>query len=401
MRIPLNDRPTLGLRGPPTRVLELERVRCRRRRRRCRSPCYEVEDAAPPPPQPNFIMANPIPNPCAPPIQTPANSRAALVTLLANLTPAAIDSLPKQTVHLPAIHLPGSQANADTELHTVVFPAELINPLDGTLSVLQATPTMNVIGGPAAMSVSMPVPVAAAPAPVVNVPHGGSPLHNYVASASGPFLQQLHDLVQRVTLSQAQAAPIPPMPPPISRIAPASVRPAPPPTTYANNAPYQPANITPYRLPANSSVRPAGVTPYRMNNATNFQPSRAPLMGTSDIGPYHPANITTINTPLNRSLPSSAAPAGAPRGMTPYILPPSQGTSGPFSPYLNSPDDASMSASTPPQSQAPYASNNAAAPRSILRNGASNAHMSTTYTRLNPTSVSSTRETVRKRTTFA
>jgi hypothetical protein len=103
IRIPLDNRPTLGLRGPPKRVLELERVRCRSRRHRS---CYETdyEDPAPPlQPQSNVILANPIPNPCLPldysSLIASTGNPAASLGLISNLTEEMIHNLPKQTVH--------------------------------------------------------------------------------------------------------------------------------------------------------------------------------------------------------------------------------------------------------------------------------------------------------------
>ncbi|UJR30944.1 hypothetical protein I4U23_018456 [Adineta vaga] len=434
IRIPLDNRPTLGLRGPPKRILELERVRCRRprychRRKHC-SLGYEDEQNNISQQLPsNVIIANPIPNPCAP----SNNNQNALLKFLSNLNPQMMENLPKHTVRLPPIHLPGSQADNNTELHTVVFPAELINPIDGTLSIIQATPGVNGVN-PGMINNSLSILGPTQPQRIGIPTNGTATIPNYVATASDPFLQQLQDLVQRVTLSQAQStlpASNPTMfQPPlsnipqsntslISRMNSANIRPTNipnstptyPPISTTNTEstrPYRPANITPYRLPNNRSFqspshiqnRPSGVTPYRPPNQTTFQPRRAPPSPTSDVGPYRPANITPVNATPNRSIASSMLSSATPSRMTPSISSPYSGSSNTFNPYSYSLGDSSLNVSTPSQSQTPYRSDNPM-PRSILRNGMSNAQMNTTYSRLNPSSVSSTHGNARKRTTFA
>ncbi|CAF0852857.1 unnamed protein product [Adineta ricciae] len=405
IRIPLDDRPTLGLRGPPTQILELERVRCRRRRRRRRkkhrSHCHEPKhnDLLLQQPPSNIIMPNPMLNPSLP----LNNNQNSFISFLSNLTPQAIERLPKQTVHLPPIHLPGSQANTDTELNTVIFPAELINPIDGTLSVIQANPTANAIN-PVLINSSVPI-AAPTQQQIINVPAPATTLQNYVATASDPFLRQLEDLVQRVTLSQAQSTLPSSVPqsssPPTFRMDPAAIRPATipnhPPTYPSVYTPASRGNTVPYRLPTNTSFqsssnmlnRRAGMTPSRPNNPPIFQPRHEAPSPTSDIGPYRPANITPYNAAPNRSVTNSSLFSSAPPGMAPRHPPSSEGS------YSHSPGTNTVNTPTP------YRLPDNFMPRSILRNGTSNTQVNTTYTRLNPASVSSTQNNARKKTTFA
>ena len=136
MRIPLDNRPTLGLRGPPKRFIEIERVPCRRRRRRrkCHSPYAERDFVIPSSAPAPVIAANPLDH-------HPSASSADATTWFANLTADMIENLPRRTIHLPPIYLPGCQATAQTPLQTVVFPAEIINPIDGSLSVIRINQT--------------------------------------------------------------------------------------------------------------------------------------------------------------------------------------------------------------------------------------------------------------------
>lgn len=121
IRIPFYDRPTLGLRGPPKRFIEIERIPCRRKRRRCYSPCDTSDFSR----IPSIVASPPI-------IQTPQASN-----WLENLTVEMLEKLPRRTIHLSPIYLPGSQATTETPLQTVVLPAEIINPIDGSLSVIK------------------------------------------------------------------------------------------------------------------------------------------------------------------------------------------------------------------------------------------------------------------------
>jgi hypothetical protein len=427
IRIPLDNRPTLGLRGPPKRVLELERVRCRSRRHRS---CYETdyEDPAPPlQPQSNVILANPIPNPCLPldysSLIASTGNPAASLGLISNLTEEMIHNLPKQTVHLPPIHLPGSQADANTELHTVLFPAEIINPLDGSLSIIQSNSTANSGG---VVNIQSPMSVPAQPQ-LINVPPNNASLQTFLSTASSPFLQQIQNLMQQVTLSQAQTAlpssnqaPVQSSLPVMPQSNAASIS-RPNPQTFPRNnttAGISPsANIRPtntpnsgssnptFSVPSNpgnsTSYRPANITPYRPPNVTTFQPTRTASSNASDLGPYRPANITSYSSMPNRSDRSSMVAPSIPSGSTPYISSSSLGSSDSLG-YTPGLGNNSTDVSNPPQSlsRTPYQPNQPM-PKSILRNGTYNSQLNTTYNRLNPTSVSSPRGIVRKATTFA
>jgi hypothetical protein len=351
--VPLDHRPTLGLRGPPRRVVEIERVRCHRRQRP-RSSYYEDDyyDPTPPPrlPQSIAMVANPIANPCLPPAQS---SLFAASELLSNLTPEMINTLPKRIVHLQPIHLPGSQADANTELQTIVFPAEVINPVDGTLSVIQFNSGMN---GGGAMNIQSTATGHFQPQ-LINIPNtiGTSIMPRGLQVSPGmaadPLMQRFRDLFQRLNIPQGNSispAPNPstnrPTIPNISQFDPTDIGPYPPaniqPTNPSNIPSYRPAgvaptstaNITPYRsssfapsalasnptyspasntlnTPAGiSSYQPANITPYRSSSFTPSalasNPTYSPVStGTSipsDIGPYRPANITPYTNIANR-----------------------------------------------------------------------------------------------------
>ncbi len=323
--IPLDNRPTLGLRGPPKRVLEIERVRCCRRRKR-RSSCYEIDYEDPLPS--NFMYANPPSNPyllpAQPSLMVPTNNSASWLTTFSNLTPEIIENLPRQTVHLPPIHLPGSQADTNTELDTVVFPAEIINPIDGTLSIIQSDPaTYN--GRNAVVQSPVAVPVQSQ---FINNASANtqSPLE-MLTMASGPFMQQVHDLFQRITLSQSQPtsspynqAPIQPSLPVVPQYNAATNSfyngQTIPPLNTTNIRPYPPANIQPtvvpnsgsynatISTPANSanttSYPPANITPYHRINNTQSNPANITPYAPANITPYRPANITPY-TPLSNT----------------------------------------------------------------------------------------------------
>lgn len=382
--IPLDHRPTLGLRGPPRRVLEIERVRCHRRRR-CRSPCYE-DDYYPPPlpqqPASNIVVANP----CPPSVQMASMSPA--TALINNLTPEAIENLPKQTVHLPPIHLPGSQADASTELHTVIFPAEIINPIDGTLSIIQGNSAANTSGG----MMNIPPQMIHTP-PTLGIPiaTGAPPVSP--AMAADPLMQRFRELFQRLSVPQTQPRalpgttasfmqPIMPYPPmirpaamPITEFNPASA------TGTGGAGPYPSANIRPTNPVNPPPYRPSTTTPYRPSTfaptvATNnnlYRPSNpAPLID-SDIGPYRPANITPYsNRPVNNT---SMPPSGPAPYTAPSIMSSSSFNSLPPSTLLPPPPGAGQGSDN---AYTPY-------PRSILRNPLP----STAYTRFNPSSAPS------------
>ena len=376
--IPLDHRPTLGLRGPSRRVLEIERVRCYRRRR-CRSYCYD-DDYYPAPVQPtsNIVVANPIANPCLPAVQAvPMSSATALIH---NLTPAAIDNLPKQTVHLPPIHLPGSQADANTELYTVLFPAEIINPIDGTLSVIQGNSAAN-IGGMMNMQPQMMRPAQTLGRPMATVRPPLSP-----AMAADPLMQRFSDLFQRLSIPQTQPVsqpattapllqPMIPNPSPIRPNLPL-IRPTAPTmtefdpvstTASGSSGPYPPANIRPTNMFNPSAYRPSTVTPYRPssftpsvptnNNNNIYRPSNPVPSAPSDVGPYRPANITPYANRL------ATNPSSGPSSSTPYAPPSSIMSSSSF----NSLPPLSPPPPPPPLPEVVQSSINPV-PRSILRN---------------------------------
>ncbi len=357
--IPLDNRPTLGLRGPPKRVLEIERVRCRRRRKH-RSSCYEIDYDIPPPPPPlqsNILVANPILNPCLSPahssLMISANNSAASLALFSNLNPEMIENLPKKVVHLPPIYLPGSQANANTGLDTVVFPAEIINPINGTLSIIQSASAANNLGN---ANIQPPILAPTQPQLISAPTNVESPLA-MLATASGPFMQQVHDLLRRITLSQSQPASSPfnhainqpSLPvmtqynaannsfynpqniPPINTInrgpyPPANIQPtiipnsgSYNPTTFtpsnsANITPYPPANITTYRPAGTTPYSAANITPYRPANITSYQPvgTGTTPYSPANITPYHPANSTSYQPVGTGTMPYS------PANITPY-----------------------------------------------------------------------------------
>ena len=222
--VPHDSHPTLGLRGPARCEVEIERVRSCRRRRRCRSPRYEYDHGDPPPlpPQPITIVANPIANPCLPPTQSsfviPFNNTAAVATSRSfpNLTQEMIENLPKQTVHLPPIHLPGSQADANTEFHTVIFPTEIINPVDGSLSIIQAHPGSN---GVRTSNIQSTIPTPFQPQSFNNLPTVvGTPAafgrpQGSPAILTDPVMQRLRERFQRMRFPQTQLRPPAPIPP--------------------------------------------------------------------------------------------------------------------------------------------------------------------------------------------
>lgn len=434
--IPLNDRPTLGLRRQPERVIEIERIPCRRiRRRRRRSICYEYDDPLPPPPPPPppqlaTIITNPIPNPClvtTQPVEAPPS-------YLTNLSAEMIKNLPKQTVHLPPIHLPGSQANANTELDTIILPVEIINPIDGSLSVIQTNsgtnlggtmniqqalgPTQNqrvIIAPTQPQLITIPKPGTTAPI-VPRPPPSLSP-----AMASDPLMQRFQDLFQRLRLPPTRSMQQTPNPriirPPAFNIPPnmpMNNTISGPPTISLNNTPMTgnypstntrpsfPTSTMPYRAstftpsnplgnssyrpdttvpPANSSdvgpYRPANITPYR---SSTFQPS-APANSSN----YRPSGVTIANPsdtvgpyrPANiTSFSNTNNQSSSNSGPTPYTTPPSIASSRSFAPI---PPLSSNSQSSPPATYQP----NAPMPKSILRNGQStNNNSNPVYTRL-------------------
>ncbi|CAF1570976.1 unnamed protein product [Rotaria magnacalcarata] len=446
--IPWNNRPTLGLRGPPKTVIEIERIPCRRRRRhrRCRPVCCEYEcDDPPPPPQPSAIITNPMGNPCLLPTQptfilpTNGNIGAVSSTYPSNLTAEMLENLPRQTVHLPPIHLPGSQADANTELDTIILPAEIINPADGTLSVIQANHGGNFGGSPNMQSV-LAVPnqsfILAPNSSIIRVPNQSiitAPRQSTIAApnqvqlnnipraqtmspamATDPLIQRFQNLFQRLRLPQSQSIPRAATNTPIIRpILPSTPQNIPmnntdnrpPPTvsftntansgiypsanirpTYPlNNELYRSANMTSTVRTSNTPYAPANITPYRPSTFTpsttiNTPPYRAASIApsnSSDIGPYRSANITPYS---NSNPPQMSSFTPEP---TPYTSAPSIASSKSFTPFptLSSTSTPSTYANNYINSQSltrNFNQTNAGMPKSILRNGTTN----TTYTSL-------------------
>ena len=368
--IPLDHRPTLGLRGPPRRVVEIERVRCcrPRRHRRHRSVCYDYEYDDPPPAiQQPTIIANPIANAALsalaqPSMFAPVNNVpiATNAAALANLSAETINNLPRQTVHLPPIHLPGSHADANTELETVIFPAEIINPIDGTLSIIQASPGNNPIAAPNIQ----PFFMSGAPSPLIQTPTTvGTRVIPRVplvspAMANDPLMQRFQTLFQRLSIPQTQPVSTIPDPPVLRPTSPGiTMNPPPlvPPTSITNIGAYpraniqppssmnigtyRPANITPSgpltNLPYRSSsftpstpltnppYRPSSFTPSAPVNNPMYRPASAISSAGSDIGPYQRANITPYTNLNNRpTLNNSLTQPSISSGPTPYTSTP-------------------------------------------------------------------------------
>ena len=282
--VPFDHHPSFDLRGTTTRMLEIERIPCRRRRqrRRCCSSCREMEDDAvtfPMVPQSNIIVAQPIANgywPSSPPsFMSPCGSAYPTPASLANLTPEMIASLPKKVVHLPPIHMPGSQADANTELHTVTFAAELINPADGTLSTIQAD-RQGYSGG---MSYSQPA---------TKVPMSSE-------NTLGPFMQQIHKLMQQWNTPQAPQS-LPPSD--FTQFQ----------SSTANAGPYPPANIRPTAT-SNIESPPPSMFSTQLNSSSTAIPyyAASSTFASPDGGPYRPANITPYKS-IGNSYSLASAP---------------------------------------------------------------------------------------------
>lgn len=344
--IPLDHRPTLGLRGPPRRVVEIERVRCCRPRRH-RSVCYDYEyDDPPPAVQQPTIVANPVlqggaqPSILAPMMNNvPVTATTAAAAAFSNLNAETINNLPRQTVHLPPIHLPGSHADANTELETVVFPAEIINPIDGTLSIIQANPGANPMAAPNIQ----PFAISATPSPLMQTPNTfGTRVTPRIplvspAMANDPLMQKFQSIFQRLSIPQTQPASTIPDPPvlratspgitlnqppivpstsmtnigayPRANIQPASsvnigtYRPANMiPSAPLTNPPYRPSSFTPSAPLTNPTYRPSSYTPSALVNNPTYRPTSAISSAGSDIGPYQRANITPYSNLNNRPL---------------------------------------------------------------------------------------------------
>ncbi len=469
--VPLDHRPTLGLRGPPKRVIEIERVRCRRRRKH-RSVCYdyEYEYDDPPPTQQPFIVANPIANPSLPvaaqqPVIVPMTNTAAAATstFLSNLTQEMVENLPRQTIHLPPIHIPGSQADANTELDTVIFPAEIINPVDGSLSIIQVDPTANhgIAANiqPTAMTSVQPqlihIPTT------VGVPMASRGLPISPATGADPLMQRFQELFQRLSIPQTQPVPTAQNPavirPTMPNITPASNRPVIrtafpnmssfnpanntvtnppiiPSINTANVGGYPSANIRPTNPLNMGSYRPANITPVIPENIPTYRPASIASSGPFTNMSYTPANITgyrpsnfTPSASTNNATypPASIAPSNSsdigpyqPANITPYININNRSTNNPLTssgptPYTSTPSAPSSSFTPFPRLYASSSNidNNSlnpptpnqsinSMPKSILRNTSSTAPTNTVYTRLNSPDVLSSNNTVRKTTTF-
>jgi len=353
------------------------------------------------PPQSNMIVANPLPNPCLLPVQSSvlvsANNSAASLALFSNLTPEMIQNLPRQIVHLPPVHLPGSQADANTELDTVIFPAEIINPIDGTLSIIQSNSTTNV-GGTANIQTLGVVP---GQPQLINVPTNvGSPLAA-LEMASGPFMQQVQDLFQRMTLSQPQPTSSPfnhpivqpslpvitpynaannsfsnlqPIPPitttntgsnPSVNIQPAIIpnRESYNPTTFTpssseNIARYRPANITPYQPTGTTPYAPANITPYQPAGTNPYGPANITPYQPAGTSPYAPANITPYQPASTRLYRPTNVTANQPAGTTPYspanITPYQPTATTPYSPANITPYQPTATTPYSPANITPY-----------------------------------------------
>jgi hypothetical protein len=434
--IPLDNRPTLGLRGPPKRVIEIERIPCHRRRRR-RSVCYERDYDHPPPmvlPQPTTLAANPLLQPAQSSLIAPSSA------LLSNLTPEMIHNLPRQTVVLPPIHLPGSQANAETELSSVIFPAEIINPIDGTLSVIQGDPgfsgggiTNNQPHFAASVQpqlINMPtnigVPIAPRGLPFSSairpattgmpIAPGGLPISP--GTTSDPLMQRFQELFQRLRMPQTQQTSPPiirPTMPNMSEFNPTNNIMNNPPTgnigsypssnirpTYTPNIgsyrpatipPANPANITPYRPTNSPPYRPSTFTPSTPVSNAMYRPVNNAPSNPSDNGPYRPANITPYTRMPNQSTGNSLSRPSFTSAPTPYASSPPTPTSESFTTF--------PSFSSPPSridNNATQSTNST--PKSILRNGSSNGQTNTPYTNFNPFNVSPSNDIVRKTARF-
>ncbi|CAF0868816.1 unnamed protein product [Adineta ricciae] len=421
--VPLDCRPTLGLRGPPSRVLEIERVRCFRSRR-CRSPCYDYEyddhdysapslpspvQQPPPQPQPITFIANPIPNPCL--SFSNHTNVAATSALLSNLTPEILQSLPKQTVRLNPIHLPGSRADANTELHTVRFPTEIINPITGALSIIQANPSANVVG-----IASIPNNVTATIINSAPVVPARPPLLS--STTANPTMERFRELFQRLSLPRTQ----PMGPTAVPRISGFN------PTN--NTVPNSPTNLPPvnslnenrnpsignrlvnsasnesYRAPSISPYRTTTFTPSRSVNNTSYRPINSTLPDSSNVGPYRPANITPYNRTSTNQYLSASRPGQSSftSGATPYAstasITPTNSFTSPPDPTKNDSNYQDLHSSSPSLPVSSFQPTHSM-PKSILRNGPSANLSSTNNTRSSSPNTFPANETLQKTTRFA
>ena len=314
--VPFDHRPSFDSGGTTTRLLEIERIP-RRRRRRCCSSCCEMKDepvTSPLAAQSNMVVAQPITNaywPSTPPsFVSPCGNTYAASAPLANLTAEMIASLPRTVVHLPPIHMPAVQANMNTELRNVTLAAEPSHPTDGNLSTNQ-TPSFNV---PSNAAVTLPM-------------SSGNTL--------GPFMQQIHKLMQQWNTPQA-----PPLLPP-SDFAQCQ-------SNTTNVGPYPLANIRPTVAPNIESPPSTFSAQSNAPSTSSYYPARNTFTS-PDVGPYRPANITPF-----RSIANSYSLASGPTGNNGNATP--------------SPLQASYPSAKP-------------VPKSILRNRPSYTLSSPSYTR--------------------
>lgn len=285
--VPLDCRPTLGLRGPPRRYLEIERIRCRRRRRR-RSPCDDHDKLNPQQPPQAFLLTNPAPQVSVVPQMLTA--AVPVAPKMNALTVEMIQSLPRKTVHLPPIHLPGSQANENTPLQTVILPAEFINPIDGSLSIIQAMPMSNANVAVANVQPSMIVPIHTVNQvpvqPSMIIPSQSANLASTKPSpvnlANNPLRDRFLQLFQRLKIPQTRQ----PSPPPIS-------------STVAGLPPNQPVSLNtnqPVVDSFQSSIRRPTTRPMAQfdPNQSSNQPIRSSYTATETNQPFNSINRTEI-----------------------------------------------------------------------------------------------------------
>ena len=321
IRIPLDHGPTLGLRGLPKRMLEIERVRCRRRRRP-RSLCYEYDDYCDDvPPQPTTIIANPIPNPCLPSVQpsltAPPNTvnGAAVSAFLANLTPDMMENLPRKSVHLPPIHLPGSRANVNTELHTVVFPVEVINPVDATLSIVQPRAQANSNG---IASIQPNITILTQPQlintpTVVSTPVTPRAPPMFLATGADPLMDRFHQLFQRLRIPQSPSTSSPTNPS-VTRATLSSTSALNPTATTVNNP-----TAIPFSNTANIRGYPAAnIQRLDPSNTASYRPPSVALTIPANAGPYRPpSNVSPLSTSVGTYRPANTGPYRPPSNVSP------------------------------------------------------------------------------------
>ena len=452
IRIPLENDPILGPHGPPKKMLEIECIPRRRHHKRYSS-CYEVSRNIPSlmsiQPQSNPVVANSTPNSCFPTVQstlsTSVGNSTGSLTLCSNVTSEAGENLPKKPVHLPSVHLPNSRAGANAELRTIIFPAEFINPVHQTPSIIQSNSTST---GDQVVNVAARVPVPAQ-TPLINVQTNSKSSASPLPTISGPFTQQIRSLFQRLDLSSRQPAllysndasvqsSIPVLTPhnaltnalhrsqaippvnarnrgsyPLTNI---------PPTNILNSRRHNQTNFTPYSSSHNVLHRPSGITPYHSFNDASSSPEKMTSNHSTNITPYPPANITpydsvsfgspnstntrahhltsivphnisdsklyhptniTLRSPAyNRSSGSSTLPSSVSSVPDPYSSSSSFSSSDSFNSHSSDVDNSPINTSFTPQPLSKSPDQSKETiPRSILRNATSNDVSHVTYTR--------------------